>query len=316
MATQRQHKGRELTGIAVRIIAQNGGNMGRAELLDALTPEAHSRFPDYAKEEYVHGYPKWVGQLDTFSSRHAKYIIGKESRGEWFLTEEGMRMTRSEDGKGECLSEEEIAQNYEKWLDGEWLDGGAHDASDESAQEGDDEVDDEPSQEQLKDGIANYILKRERDPKNTGVWFEELVVALLRGMGYQYVDKRGKSGDGGVDIVAYKDKLGATLPRIKVQAKHNKGEKPQPVQEQVLQRLASIVHPGEIGMCVTSSSFSKNAEIYARTCDKHLELVDVKRLVVLWTEHYPFMTEADQNKLPLKYWLDMNKIREMSDASN
>ncbi len=50
--------------------------------------------------------------------------------------------------------------------------------------------------------------------------FQDLVAALLRGMGYftLFVAPRGK--DGGIDIVAYRDPLGTETPRIKVQVKH------------------------------------------------------------------------------------------------
>lgn len=296
-------EGQILTGIAVRIIAKNGGRIGRSELLDALVQDdAFLReVPEGRRSEVdATGRLKLVGQLDHHAGRFAKEIIGKENR-QWFLTDEGLRITR--DDKGEWLPDDEIPQAYDKWL----KDRG-RDAVDEPGQGGDAESP-PPTQEQLDDGIVNHIKKQ--DPKkNTGVWFEGLVVALLRGMGYQHVDPCGGTGDGGVDVIAYKDKLGATLPRIKVQAKHHKGEKPTPIPEEVIQKLASNVHDGEIGMCVTSSSFSKNAKIFARTCCKHLELVDIDRLVLLWKEHYHRMTEADKDKLPLKYVLDTDKVRQ------
>jgi restriction system protein len=47
--------------------------------------------------------------------------------------------------------------------------------------------------------------------------FQDLVAALLRGMGYftPFVAPQGK--DGGLDILAYRDPLGSVAPRLKVQ---------------------------------------------------------------------------------------------------
>src|SRR5258706_6181743 len=62
--------------------------------------------------------------------------------------------------------------------------------------------------------IENFLDKK------TPYEFQDLAAALLRGMGYftPFVAPSGK--DGGVDILAYRDPLGTTSPRIKVQIKH------------------------------------------------------------------------------------------------
>lgn len=294
-------EGFRLTVAAIRILAENDGKIWRSELRDAVEQEV----PEERREEKEpSGRLRWVGQLDSFAARSAKGVILKENRF-WFLTTEGKALAY--DDQGNPLPADKIAARLKGWLDNNQTSKAAPAVESDSSDGGGND-DAEDAQAQLGDDIVDYI--KNQDPKNTGVWFEGLVAALLRGMGYQHVDSRGKSGDGGVDVIAYKDKLGAMPPRIKVQTKHyKKGEKPAPVSEEVLQRLASSVHDGEIGMCVTSSRFSKSAEIYARTCGKHLELVNIDRLVELWTEHYPYMTEADKNKLPLKYSLDTSKTK-------
>ena len=311
-----KNEGRSLTMEAIRILAENDGKIWRSELRDAVEQKVD---PERKGEKEPSGRPRWVGQLDSFAARYAKDIIRKEKRF-WFLTSAGKALAY--DAQGDPLSVSEITERFTSWLannqagkaapavEADSLDGGGDDDAQESQEP-------EDSQAQLGDDIVEYI--KNQDPKNTGIWFENLVVALLRGMGYQYVDRRGKSGDGGVDVVAYKDKLGAMPPRIKVQAKHNKGDSPTPISEEVLQRLASSVHDGEIGMCVTSSTkFSKSAEIYARTCGKHLELVNIDRLVELWAEHYPNVLLEDQKLMPLKYELkyslDTSRIKKKGDA--
>ena len=64
------------------------------------------------------------------------------------------------------------------------------------------------------DGLRTHILAK--NPYE----FQDLVAALLRGMGYYtpFVAPRGK--DGGIDIIVYRDPLGAASPRIKVQVRH------------------------------------------------------------------------------------------------
>ncbi len=119
--------------------------------------------------------------------------------------------------------------------------------------------------------------------KNTGADLVQITVELLQKMGYKYVDPCDGPGDGGVDVIAYKDELGAESSRIKVQAKQfMKGQK---VGDDVLRKLASAVYGGEIGVCITTSSFTKNAETYARHCEKHLRLIDKSELAELCVKY-------------------------------
>ena len=64
------------------------------------------------------------------------------------------------------------------------------------------------------EGLEGFINKK------NAYEFQDLVAALLRGMGYYtpFVAPKGK--DGGVDVVAYRDPLGTENPRIQVQVKH------------------------------------------------------------------------------------------------
>jgi restriction system protein len=54
--------------------------------------------------------------------------------------------------------------------------------------------------------------------------FQELVGALLRAMGYHVSWIAPPGADGGIDIVAYSDPLGALGPRIKVQVKRQESK--------------------------------------------------------------------------------------------
>ena len=65
--------------------------------------------------------------------------------------------------------------------------------------------------------------------------FQDMVAALLHAMGYftPFVAPKGK--DGGVDVLAFHDPLGATIPRVKVQVKHTPSSS---VSVEVVRRLS------------------------------------------------------------------------------
>lgn len=107
-------------------------------------------------------------------------------------------------------------------------------------------------------------LRRQVESRNA-YEFQDLVAALLRGMGYYtpFIAPKGK--DGGVGIVAYRDPLGTLSPRIPVQAKHK--EQAASVQE-VRQLLGILQKDGDIGIFVSSGGFTPDAKSVrgVRTC--------------------------------------------------
>ena len=133
--------------------------------------------------------------------------------------------------------------------------------------------------------------------KKTPYEFQDLTAALLRGMGYftPFVAPAGK--DGGVDIAAYRDPLGTSSPRIKVQIKHR--DSPATVQE--LRQLMGVLQEkaGDVGLFISSGGFTADAKTTARTSSVHVELVDLPRFITLWQEFYQKLTDEDKTKLPL-----------------
>lgn len=126
--------------------------------------------------------------------------------------------------------------------------------------------------------------------------FQDLVAALLRGMGYYtpFVAPQGK--DGGVDVIAYRDPLGTVSPRIKIQIKHR--DSPTSVQE-VRQLMGLLQKDGDVGMFVSSGGFTPDAKATARTSHVHVELVDLDRFIALWQEFYQKLSDEDKALLPL-----------------
>jgi restriction system protein len=127
--------------------------------------------------------------------------------------------------------------------------------------------------------------------------FQDLVAALLRGMGYftQFVAPQGK--DGGLDILAYRDPLGSVAPRLKVQVKHR--EQKVAVGE-VRELLSLLTKEGNAGLIVSSGGFTSEAAFEIRRASRHIEKIDLSDLIQMWDDHYDQMEEEDKRLMPLK----------------
>ena len=127
--------------------------------------------------------------------------------------------------------------------------------------------------------------------------FQELVAELLRGMGYHigWIAPPGK--DGGVDIIAFTDPLGTQPPRIKVQVKRQQSR----VDVQGLRSFLAVLAADDVGIFVNAGGFTKDAQDEARTQqNRRVTLIDLERLVDLWTAHYPRLDEGARRRLPLQ----------------
>ena len=116
-------------------------------------------------------------------------------------------------------------------------------------------------------------------------------------MGYYtpFIAPKGK--DGGIDIIAYQDPLGTTQPQLKVQVKHYPKN---PISVDVVRSLGGIlVKEGEVGLLVTSGSFTNDAKKEARNYHRRLRLIDIDEFIELWIRYYNKMTEADRMLLPI-----------------
>lgn len=160
----------------------------------------------------------------------------------------------------------------------------------------------ETLQQTARDGIRQYIINK------TPYQFQDFVAAILRGMGYYtpYVAKKGK--DGGIDIVAYADHLGASGTHIKVQVKH---EPTSSISVRVARELSSTLNnSNDMGIVATSGSFSEDCKREVRSHSKHIRLLDMEDLIDLWLQVYPSLSADDKAIVPLVsiYHLNLDKI--------
>lgn len=127
--------------------------------------------------------------------------------------------------------------------------------------------------------------------------FQDLVGALLRGLGYYVVWTAPPGKDGGIDLIASPDALGTRSPRIKVQVKRQTSS----VNVDGLRSFMAMMGHDDVGLFVSLGGFTKDAQDEARTqATRKVTLIDLERFFDLWVEHYPKLSDEDRRRLPLQ----------------
>lgn len=140
---------------------------------------------------------------------------------------------------------------------------------------------------------GDFII-RQIMTKLSGYEFEEFVAHLLECMGYT-ARVTQRSGDGGVDVIAHRDKLGFEPPILKVQCKRKTDQVPRPEVDQLLGTLGE----GEYGLFIGLGSFSRQSVELERNRPK-LRLIDGEQFVELVLENYARLSPRYRTLLPLK----------------
>ena len=138
----------------------------------------------------------------------------------------------------------------------------------------------------LGEVLESEVLDRIRN--SDPAFLERVVVDLLIAMGYGGGDEAkgrvtGKSGDGGIDGTIQEDALG--LDEVYVQAKKYAAKNS--VGEGDLRNFAGAIDAAGTtkGVFVTTSSFTKAAQIYLTRSPKRIILIDGKELAHLLVRH-------------------------------
>ena len=274
---------------ALTILSKNGGTMPIRTLMQEI--EKTVELSSWEKEILQNtGNIRWQSNMHFTSVDYVRagYLIKK--KGNWTITPEGEEALK--------LGAEKLRD--EAWrLYREWYRGSKNSTGDKPVTIPDDDNDPvketmielETLEERAINGIREYL--KNKNPYE----FQDIVAALLKAMGYyiQSVAPRGK--DGGIDIVAYVDPLGAQTPRIKVQVKH-KPETAIPASD--VRALLGILKPGDIALFVTSGSYSADAKQAASGSNNFIRLIDGDEFIQMWQDYYDKMSDEDKNMLPLK----------------
>lgn len=216
----------------------------------------------------------------------------RKTKGVWTVTDEGADAYERFTDPAQFYSE--AVRLYRAWKK-------ARDANDSDAANGiDDELPDagrgvsvtfETAEEAAWTEVHEFVAAM--NPYD----FQELVADLLRAMGYHplWVAPPGK--DGGIDIVAYPDPLGATHPRLKVQVKRQQAK----VSEEGLRSFLAVLGDTDVGLFVNVGGFTRDAEQNARTQERRrVTLADAQKLFDLWVEHYDRLTDEARRRLPIR----------------
>jgi len=272
------------------ILRDNGGEMRGKEVVDRIRDT--NTFDDYENHRFEKtGYIRWESILHFYTIDCMKAGYLRKQKGIWYLTEEGEKAIQ--------LGAEKLLKTATK-LYREWdskrkaeddLKGDLGDFTEEDAVQVQKSLISQYEDEAYS-GIKDYIVNK--NPYE----FQDLVGELLKAMGYFISEIAQRGADGGIDIVAYTDPLGTRQPRIIVQVKHRPHDS---VSSDEIQKLAgTLKRNSDVGIFVTSGTFSKPAKKEARESREHIELIDFERFVSLWQEFYPKMSDDQKSFLPLQ----------------
>ena len=267
-------------------ISRRGGSMPAKELYPFV--EANVKLTDWELEPAgKNKYIRWTNSFQFYSINYAKAGLIIKQKGMWYLTPEGEAALK--------LSPEEVMEKgevaYREWRK-------LNPREDKRDEEPTDENAERDRAEELnllesdaREGIRQFIVSK------SPYEFQDMVAALLRAMGYHtpFIAPKGK--DGGIDIIAYLDPLGAQTPRIKVQVKHKPDTA---IGASEVRALSGILKAGDIALFVTSGTYSADARNAASGNDKFIRLIDGNDFIDMWQEYYDKMTDDDKNMLPLK----------------
>ena len=281
----------ELIQALFRILEKYPGGMKARDALAALA--ATVTLTEYEAGSYESGrrFEKIV-RFATVDTVRAGWLIKND--GIWTLTGEGAKALKLY--KDPLEFHKKAAQIYQCWLKDHkksktGLDSPIAEESDlEDESDKSVSVSYEEAKEQAQEKIDTFLHAMD------AYAFQRLVAELLKAIGYHVTWIAPPGKDGGVDILAYTDPLGTQGPRIKVQVKQQQ----KAVTEPDLKSFMANIGQHDSGIFVCTGGFTKDAEAYARSQEsKRIMLVDSAKLVQLWTDNIPRLSDQAWQRLPL-----------------
>jgi restriction system protein len=267
-------------------MSRRGGSMSVKELYPFV--QQNVPLTDWEKEPAGKmQYIRWTNGFQFYSIDFQKAGFLVKKKGFWYITPEGETALKEGPEKMMALANDA----YSKWKAAQPIEPPHIDEPDDNSEETDNSSKLEQLESDAREGLKKYIASKD------AYEFQDLVAALLRAMGYHtpFIAPKGK--DGGVDIIAYLDPLGAKTPRIKVQVKH----KPETaIGASDIRALLGVLRAGDIALFVTSGTFSPDAKNTGTSSREFIRLIDGDEFIDMWLEFYDKMSDDDKNMLPLK----------------
>lgn len=277
---------------AMEALDQAGDGLPLRDVLQEVEKRVQLTEHDRATYEKS-GYIRWQSVVQFYSIDFVKAGFIRKANGRWYLTPEG---------KATLSKSPDAALEMAQKAYGEWREQQTEKVAEEAGEAATERQRDpatigrslvfESAEAQALQEIRDYIADL------TPYEFQDVVAALLRGMGYSTPFIAPKGPDGGTDIVAYKDPIGTITPHIRVQVKHRRDQKA--TREEIAALRGILRSDHEIGMFVSSAGFTTDAFREARHGTAHIELVDLDRFLELWRSHYESLSEEDKALLRLR----------------
>ncbi|HEX9775307.1 MAG TPA: Mrr restriction system protein [Actinomycetota bacterium] len=290
MTSVRERQGEYVRGV-IEIVLEHGNEMQASDVLRALAERLE--LTDYEAGDYpsrpgTRRFEKLV-RFATIPAVKAGWLV--KTKGIWSVTDAGQEALQK-------LTDPHAFQTEAVQLYLAWKATQPEPPPDDAA-EGDPQgaVVLEEAEEAAWREIEEFL--HEQNPYD----FQNLVKALLEAMAYHVAWVSPPGPDRGIDVLAFTDPLGASLPRIKVQVKrrHDKIGAPE------LRSFMAILGEQDVGIVVSLGGFTKEAEVEARGQERRrLTLIDATKLFDLWIGHFDRIAPRDRQLLPLKavYYLD------------
>ena len=267
-------------------MSRRGGSIPAKEIYPWV--DSNVELTDWEKEPAGKmKYIRWTNSFQFYSIDYQKAGFIVKKNGSWYITPEGEKVLKK--SPKEVMNIARAA--YKEWKKAQVVEIPTEEELNDETAEKDYSMSLDMMESDAREGIKKYIISK--GPYE----FQELVAALLRAMGYHtpFIAPKGK--DGGIDIIAYLDPLGAKTPRIKVQVKHKPDTAIGPAD---VRALSGVLKTGDIALFVTSGTYTADARNAATTNDKFIRLIDGELFIDMWQEYYDKMTDEDKNRLPLK----------------
>ena len=267
-------------------MSRRGGSMPAKELYPFVNENVE--LSDWEREKAGKmQYIRWTNSFQFYSIDYQKagFIIKKS--GTWYITPEGEKIMKKTPEEVMNIANDA----YHEWRRLNPKDDSPEEEPNDETAEKDNAMNLDLLESDAREGIRQFIISK------SPYEFQDMVAALLRAMDYHtpFIAPKGK--DGGIDIIAYLDPLGAKTPRIKVQVKH----KPETaIGASEVRALSGVLKAGDIALFVTSGTYSADARNAASGNDKFIRLIDGNDFIDMWQKYYDKMTDDDKNMLPLK----------------
>lgn len=267
-------------------MSRRGGSIPAKELYPFVNENVE--LTDWEKEPAGKmQYIRWTNSFQFYSIDYQKAGFIVKKSGNWYLTPEGEAALKKTPEEVMNIANDA----YHAWKKARDIEDNPDEEPTDNTAESDNSMKLEQLESDAREGIKAFIASK--DPYE----FQDMVAALLRAMEYHtpFIAPKGK--DGGIDIIAYLDPLGAKTPRIKVQVKH----KPETsIGASEVRALSGVLKAGDIALFVTSGTYSADARNAASGNDKFIRLIDGNDFIEMWQEYYDKMSDDDKNMLPLK----------------